>query len=395
MAWLVCLILAVMTWAVFGQTLRHDFVDYDDRDYVLENDVVKRGLTAEGFRYAFARVHAGNWHPLTTLSHMADVEWHGLKPGGHHLTNVVLHGGAVLLLFVALRRMTGSIWRSALVAAIFAIHPLRAESVAWIAERKDVLSGFFFVATLVAYSWYASRVQSHWRYLTVIILAVAGMMSKPMLVTLPFVLLLLDVWPLRRFPTGASGHWTALWPLVREKIPLFLLSAGSSAVTVFAQETAVVPLQDLPTGMRMANAVVSYCVYLIKLVWPMGLAPFYPHQHETIPVWQIAGGLLWLGGVTTAVVWQWRRRPYLLVGWFWYLGMLFPVIGIMQVGMQARADRYTYLPVIGVVFALVWLLRELIGERRVLKIVRRPGCACRCRAPGAGRLTPGFVLEKL
>src|SRR5213083_3394058 len=276
---LVCLGLAAITWAVFGQTLAHDFVNFDDHVYVYENPLVIRGLSTEGIIGAFTHTHARNWHPLTTLSHMLDCQLYGLKAGGHHLTNVILHTISVLLLFLVLKQMTGALWRSAFVAVLFAIHPLHVESVAWIAERKDVLSAVFFILTLAAYARYARSDRFSWhRYTTVLVLFALGLMCKPTLVTLPFVLLLLDYWPLRRVqPSSSSGRgetasrWkrrnTLSW-LVIEKVPLFVLSAASCVATLLAQKQALDMSIKAPIEERLGNALISYDAYVGQMIWP-------------------------------------------------------------------------------------------------------------------------------
>jgi len=347
----ICLSLAVLTWVVFSQTLWHDFINYDDPRYVYENTKITGGLSISGIAWAFTHIHSLNWHPLTTISHMLDCQLYGLKAGWHHFTNVLLHTLAAMLLFLALQQMTGAVWRSAFVAAVFAIHPLRVESVAWIAERKDVLSGVFFMLTLLAYANYVGvpRVR---RYLVVVFLFACGLMSKPMLVTLPFVLLLLDYWPLNRI----KGQ---LWKRVGEKIPLIVLSAVSSVITFLVQKGAVGQTEELPIFERINNAVVSYVLYIWQMLWPVNLAVFYPHPENRLPLWEIACCLLVLMCITVAAIALRTRRPYLLTGWLWYLGMLVPVIGLVQVGWQGRADRYTYLPQIGLYIAATWAVVDL------------------------------------
>jgi protein O-mannosyl-transferase len=344
----VLLLLAVVL--VFGQTIRHEFLNYDDNQYVYKNPHVVHGLTAEGIAWALSANHVSNWHPVTWLSHMLDCQIYGVQPGGHYLSNILLHVVCAAGLFWILWRMTGDLWPSALVAALFAVHPLRTESVAWVAERKDILSGLFFVLTLGAYVAYVGRPSSWIRYLSVVALFALGLMAKPVLVTVPFVLLLLDYWPLKRI--GRSGP--GLRHLVTEKIPLLLLSAASCIVTPLAQGQAVIALDEITITSRLANALVSYVDYAEQLVCPVGLAVFYPHPGATLPWWRVAAALAILVGVSVAAVVGRRRFPYALVGWFWYLGMLVPMIGVVQVGNQARADRYTYLPQIGLCVAVVW-----------------------------------------
>jgi tetratricopeptide (TPR) repeat protein len=358
----ICLSLALLTWLVFGQTLWHDFVNYDDPRYVYENTRITSGLSISGVAWAFTHIHSLNWHPLTTISHMLDCQLYGLKAGGHHFTNVLLHTLAAILLFLALQQMTGgpsrtgSVLRSAFVAAVFAIHPLRVESVAWIAERKDVLSGVFFMLTLLAYVYYA-RLPRVGRYLLVVFLFACGLMSKPMLVTLPFVLLLLDYWPLDRIKDQ-------FWKRVLEKIPLIALSAVSSIITFLVQKGAVGRTEELPILERINNAIVSYVLYIWQMLWPVNLAVFYPHPENRLSLWEIASCLLFLICITAIAIGLRKERPYLLTGWLWYLGMLVPVIGFVQVGWQGRADRYTYLPQIGLYIAATWALADLTAWYR-------------------------------
>ncbi len=352
----------MLVWIVFGQTLWHDFVNYDDPRYVYQNTRITSGLNSAGIVWAFTHIHAENWHPLTTITQMLDCQLYGLNAGGHHFTNVLLHTIAVLLLFLALHRMTGAFWKSAFVAAVFAIHPLRVESVAWIAERKDVLSGVFFTLTLLAYLHYV-RLPRLARYLLVVFAFACGLMSKPMLVTLPFVLLLLDYWPLERI----RGQ---VWKCALEKIPLIALSTVSSIVTFLVQKGAVGQTAELPIWERISNAIVSYVLYIWQMLWPVRLAVFYPHPENRLPLWEIVFSLLLLLCITVLAIAQRKRRPYLITGWFWYLGMLVPVIGLVQVGWQGRADRYTYLPQIGLYIAITWSLADLtVSWRRGRKIL--------------------------
>jgi len=353
----VCLFLAAITFAVFGQTLGHEFVNFDDNVYVYENPVVAGGLTFKGIVWAFS-FHAANWHPLTWISHMLDCQLYGLHPAGHHLTNVILHTATVIALFLVLRQMTGALWRSAFVAAVFAIHPLRVESVAWVAERKDVLSGLFFMLTIGAYVRHARNPLSAARYALVILLFALGLMCKPMLVTLPLVLLLLDYWPLqRKEPAGR---------LVLEKWPLLALSAASCAATLLAQREAMPLTGAVSVPSLLVTALLACKVYLCQMVCPAGLAVFYPFPHQGLPVREAAMAGTLLAVISAAVVWQWRKRPWLLVGWVWYVVMLLPVLGIIQVGQQAHADRYTYLPQIGIYIAITWLATEWRISRAAL-----------------------------
>ena len=337
--------------------VRHfGFVRFDDPLYVTENPHVLGGLTGRGLQWAFTSGHAANWHPVTWLSHMLDVELLGVNAGAHHVVNVVLHVATSALLFIVLLRMTGARWPSLLVAALFALHPLHVESVAWIAERKDVLSALFWMLTIWAYHRYVI-VPGPRRFAWVLLLFALGLMSKPMVVTLPFVLLLLDVWPLRRLDPWPT--WASLHPLLREKLPLLALSAASAVVTVLAQSRggAVASTARLPLAERLGNAAISYVAYVQKTLWPDHLAAYYPYPRP-MPTVLAAVSALVLIAATVGAVWIGRRRPYVLVGWLWYLGTLVPVIGIVQVGTQAMADRYSYLPLVGLFIALAWALHD-------------------------------------
>ena len=365
----ICLFLIAITLAVFGQTLKYDFVNFDDDLYVYKAPAIRAGLTVKGLALAFTSPHARNWHPLTTISHMLDCQLYGLKAGGHHATNVVLHTIAVLLLFRVLWQMTGAQWKSAIVAALFAVHPLHVESVAWVSERKDVLSAVFFLLMLGAYFRY-TRARSVTRYLAVVVLFVAGLMSKPMLVSAPVILLLLDYWPLRRFEqlsltkerakAAKSGdQWRVRRDPFLEKVPLLAIAAGSCVITFILQKRAAGTIPPLPFLWRIQNAVVTYVIYVWETLWPARLAVFYPHPNDTLTIWEIllAIGLL-LAMAIAAIVFR-KKRPYLFVGWFWYVGMLLPVIGLVQVGEQGHADRYTYLPHIGLLVLAVWLVADV------------------------------------
>lgn len=353
--------------------LRHDFINYDDDKYVTRNDHLRIG-TWQSIRWAFTSFYAANWHPLTWASHLLDIRLFGLKPMGHHLTNMVLHLLNVLLLFLAFSWMTGSASKSGFVAALFALHPLHIESVAWVAERKDVLSTMFWMLTLLAYIGYAKNPGAG-RYALVVILFAIGLMAKPMLVTLPFVLLLLDFWPLsktiRQFPInpkiktaskrkGKGYNWGLIW----EKTPLFILSLASSIITCLAQARgrSLGTLEMLPPGIRIANATVSYATYLWKTIWPRNLAVFYPHPKDTLPEWVVLGSIAILASVSY-FVYRFAKsgHPYLALGWLWYIGTLIPVIGLVQVGAQAMADRYTYIPLIGIFIILAWGIPDLVG----------------------------------
>ncbi len=363
-------ILAVATFAAFAGVLRNGWVLIDDPGYVYENPHVTPGLTLDGLRWFLHQPHGGNWHPLTSLSHMLDVQLFGLAPAGHHAVNLALHLLNVLLLVMVLYRFTGAWWRSLLVGALFGLHPLRVESVAWVAERKDVLSGLFFLLTLEAWRRWVAR-PSAGRYALVVAGLALGLMSKPMLVTLPFVLVLLDVWPLGRLRGGwraASGPGASVRTfagLIAEKWPLFALAAASAAVTLLIQRQsgAVMAPALLGWSERAANALLSYWRYVGMTLWPGALSPFYPLPAAVNPV-AVCAAAAGLGVVTVLALRRGRERPYLAVGWLWYLGTLVPVLGLVQVGMQGHADRYTYLPVIGLLIATVWGLADLLAAQR-------------------------------
>lgn len=370
---LICLGLAFVTAAVYWQVGTHQFINLDDDVYVYENPAVQAGLTARGCAWAFSTFTSANWHPLTWLSHMLDVQLFGLNAGRHLYTNLVFHILNTLLLFVVLRRMTGAVWRSAAVATLFALHPLHVESVAWVSERKDVLSTFFWMLALLAYARYTERTQSWGRYLLVVIALICGLMAKPMLVTLPFVLLLLDYWPLNRLRWQSADGTKALLakalPLIREKIPLFALVAASSVVTYMAQQYggAVKSLTRFPLPARLSNVVVAYAGYLAKMLWPSKLAVYYPYELSR-PAWQLIVAALVLSSVTALVLYAARRRGYLLTGWLWYLGTLVPVIGLVQVGEQSLADRYTYVPLVGLFLMLVWGTGDFVKGWRFRRV---------------------------
>jgi len=365
---LLAIVLALMVPAVFWPVSRHDFLNYDDNTYVTDNPRVAAGLTWEGTRWAFTATRAANWHPVTWLSHMLDTELFGLDPGRHHLVNVLFHTLNTVALFLLLTAMTGTLWRSAAVAALFGVHPLHVESVAWVAERKDVLSTLFWFLAAAAYLRYARR-PAWGRYLPVAALFTLGLMAKPMLVTLPFVLLLLDFWPLGRWrgPVPARGGLSAVRRgLLLEKVPLLVLAAGSSAVTFLAQQkgASVTSLEAFPLLPRIGNALVSYVTYLFKTAWPLDLAVFYPHPGSGTPLWRLLAAVAVLALLSILAVVMSRRRPYLAAGWLWYLGTLVPVIGLVQVGAQAMADRYTYLPLTGVFIMAVWGVADAAGRWR-------------------------------
>ena len=371
---LICLLLAALTLVAFWQVLGNGFIGSDDPEYVIDNHHVYTGLRPANVVWAFTHAHSFNWHPVTWLSHMLDCQVYGLHPMGHHLTSLLFHVANTLLLFLLLAGMTGRNWPSAFVAALFAVHPLHVESVAWVAERKDVLSTFLGLLTLLAYVSYA-RNPGVRRYIVVAVLFAVGLMAKPMLVTLPLVMLMLDYWPLGRFEqvqekkarNAKRAPWVG-WKLVREKVPLIGLSAISCVVTYYVQNMtgAVTPLRYMPLTVRVPNALVSYFRYLGKMIWPSELAIYYPHPMSSLPIWQAAAALVALVAVTWLAVRMAKRSPYVAVGWLWYVVTLIPVIGFVQVGMQSMADRYTYIPLIGIFVMIAWGLPQVfegLGKR--------------------------------
>lgn len=394
------ILLAAAVFLCYGQTVNHEFVDFDDYEYIVENPHVRTGLSWGNVAWAFTSYHSHNWHPVTWLSHMVDVQLFGLHSGAHHLVNATLHAANAVLLFLVLTRLTGHLGPSAIVAAIFALHPLHVESVAWAAERKDVLSAFFFMLTLGVYGAYVKR-GGRQLYTAMTVLFAWGLMAKQMLVSLPVILLFMDYWPLGRWTAlpdspppmdqGPSGQrekrgkspvtprpkapdtpptMAVVGRLIGEKIPLFIL-AVTAAVTVYMVQgkSGVLHREPFPLTWRIENALVSYTAYLGKTFWPVDLAVFYPHPLGTIPLWQSWAAALFLLAVTGGCFVLRKRAPYLLVGWLWYLITLLPVIGLIQVGVQARADRYTYLPLIGIFLMVVWGLRDIAAWRPPL---RRP-----------------------
>jgi tetratricopeptide (TPR) repeat protein len=371
-------VLAALTCAVYAQVGGHEFLVYDDREYVTDNPRVKSGLSAGNIAWAFTAVEAANWHPLAWLSHMADVELFGMNPGGHHLTSVAIHAASAALLLVLLFWMTGALWKSAFVAALFALHPVHVESVAWVAERKDVLCAFFWMLTLLAYGRYAARRSPVW-YLVCFLCFVLGLMAKPMAVTLPAVMLLMDVWPLGRYRRAGQGAGAppvaaAARACIVEKLPFFAASLLAAVMTIHAQSTvqALASLTALPVGVRVQNALVAYVAYMLKTLWPQNLSVIYFHP-GSVPAWQAAGAAAVLTGMSAAVLRLRRAAPYLAVGWLWYLVTLVPVIGFVQVGVQAMADRYTYLPVIGLFIMAAWgipdLMKAVPGRAVILAVL--------------------------
>jgi protein O-mannosyl-transferase len=364
---IVCLLLAMVTLAFYNPVNRHPFVNYDDDRYVTENPHVRQGLTADTFTWALTSTEQANWHPLTWMSHALDCSLYGLNPVGHHFTSILLHAVNVILLFLLLMWATERLAPSLFVAALFALHPINVESVAWVAERKNVLCTMFFFLTLWAYGWYARK--PDWkRYLAVTALFAAGLASKPMVITLPFVLLLLDYWPLARVRGGGAEADKNTFPwsrLVLEKLPLLALSAASAVITMQAQQAggAIRTTAEFSFGTRIATAIWAYAMYLWKMVWPARLAPLYPHPADSLPAWQVLVAAVVLLAIT-AVAWRFRSRRYLLVGWLWFLGTLVPVIGLVQVGEAAMADRYAYIPQIGIFVMIAFGVADWAEQRK-------------------------------
>ncbi len=382
-----CILLAVVTIALYSPVAGHGFLIFDDHDYVTANSHVHEGLSWGTVRWAFASTEAANWHPLTWLSHALDYQLFALNPAGHHLDSVLIHALNAVLLFLLLAWLTQRVGPSLLVAGLFALHPINVESVAWVAERKNVLSTLFFLLAIGAYAWYGQK--PGWRrYLVVAGLFAAGLMAKPMVITLPFVLLLLDYWPLERMQSGPASSSdgvprVAFSRLVLEKVPLLLLSAASAVITLKVQRSgmAVRNLHQFPLAIRMENAVVSYGRYLWKTLWPARLAPLYPHSAVGLPVWQwVLSGLVLIG--VSGLVLTYRRQRYLMVGWFWFLGTLVPVIGLVQVGDAAMADRYAYLPLMGIFVMIAWGLDDRAAAKGVRTVWRIIPALCALAALG-------------
>ena len=375
---ILCLILAAATLAIYNPVNRHPFVNYDDDRYVTENPHVRAGMSWETVRWAFTSTEQANWHPLTWLSHALDCQLFHLNAGGHHLTSLLIHVANAVLLFLILAYGTGRAGPSLFAAALFALHPIHVESVAWVAERKNVLSTFFFLLAIGAYGWYARK--PDWkRYLAVGFFFAWGLMAKPMVITLPFVLLLLDYWPLGRVKGGSRAvsdlPQTSWGKLVVEKIPLFALSGVSAVITMQAQQAggAMRSVTQFSLGVRLENAIVAYAMYLWKTIWPVRLAPLYPHPGDSLAGWQVGLSLVVLLAISTLVL-RFRSKPYVLVGWLWFLGTLVPVIGLVQVGDQAMADRYAYIPLIGIFVMIAWLATD-VAEGWMIPAAARIGAA--------------------
>ena len=372
--YLIVIFLIIACCIAFGRIIGNDFVNFDDPGYITENYHVQSGISLQNIKWAFTTVVLSNWHPLTMISHMLDWSLFGANAAGHHLVSLLLHIGVVIFLFLFLNKTTNNLWSSAFAAALFALHPLRVESVAWVAERKDVLSMFFGVAALYAYAFYAESIK-YSRYFICLILFALSLMSKPMLVTMPFVLLLLDYWPLQRWQKALSApienRYQLAGRLAWEKAPFLLFTIASSMTTFYAQNKggAVSSEVTLPFVMRVANSIVSYPAYLGKTFWPVNLAVFYPYEFS-LDLWKILVSGLILLIITAAVTYYIKKMPFLFVGWFWYVGTLIPVIGLIQVGSQAMADRYTYMPSIGIAILLSWgmpfLFQRLAIRKKIL-----------------------------
>jgi protein O-mannosyl-transferase len=378
---ILCLLLVAATLAFYNPVIHNQFIDFDDSSYILKNFQVQSGLTWDTVKWSFTTFREGNWHPLTWLSHALDYQIFDLNPAGHHYTNLLLHAANAVLLFLLLRQATGVTWPSLIVGALFALHPVNVESVAWAAERKNVLSMLFFLLALHAYDRYA-RTGRRYLYLLLTICFALGLMAKPQIVTLPFVLLLWDYWPLQRIGarSAADGSHAPSTPrsfryLVWEKFPLFILAAADSVVTMLAQRAgnAVRTVTEVSLSARLENVFVSYVRYIGKALWPSRLAAMYPRPANSLPAWQAVGAVVLLL-LISALVLRWRDRRYLPVGWFWFLGTLVPMIGIITVGEQTMADRYAYLPFIGLFVAIVWTLDAVASEYRIA-VVWRAGVA--------------------
>jgi hypothetical protein len=368
--YLICIALAIVTFSAYEPILHNSFITFDDDSYIYDNPNITSGLTVKNIVWAFTNIHANNYHPLTSISHMLDCQLFGLHTGGHHLINLVFHIANTALLFFVLYRMTSRIWPSAFVAALFALHPMHVESVAWASERKDVLCAFFWLLTMWTY-WRYTQQGGKRKYILTLAMFILGLMSKPMIVTLPCVLLLLDYWPLQRFNQSRERQRPVkVQRLLIEKLPFFLLTGIWSVVTFYVQRSVglVKDTVHYPLGWRIENAVVSYTAYIGKMFWPFNLSIFYPHPMGTIPLVRTLTAFLLLAVVTILILRKLRSRPYLTVGWFWFIGTLVPVIGLFQVGLQAYADRYTYIPYIGLFIAIIWLLGDLpkIVSRKIL-----------------------------
>jgi protein O-mannosyl-transferase len=370
---LICLFLIISTFSIYARVLNYDFINFDDNVYVTENELVKKGITADAIIWSFTHFHAGYWHPLTWISHMMDCQFFGLNAGRHHLINLIFHLINSLLLYIVFKKMTKKSWQSGFVAALFALHPLHVEAVAWISERKEVLCTFFGMLTILNYLWYV-RSKNIFGFLGVILFFAFGLMSKPMLVTLPFVLLLLDYWPLKRFwfqhtSSARHGEFFPKTRLFLEKLPLFFLSLISCVITVLSQKhgDAISSLVHIPFFQRLANAVVSYVNYIYKTIYPINLAILYPYNGMP-PYWKIAGSVFLIIIISFFSIRTIRSHPYFIVGWLWFLGTLVPVIGLVQAGTQSMADRFTYIPLTGLFIIIAWGAPEILSGWRHKKL---------------------------
>jgi len=363
----------VATIVVYGQVKDYEFIDLDDDRYVIDNTNVQTGLTLKSIAWAFTTTHPPYWHPITWISHILDFQLYGMNPGQHHLTSVLFHILNTLLLFIVFRKMTKDLWKSSFIAAVFALHPLNVESVAWVAERKNVLCTFFWMLTIWSYTWYVERKRFD-RYLLVLFFFIMGLMAKPMIVTLPFVLFLMDYWPLRRFQFNLadygmdSNQKSHVFRLLLEKIPFLVFSALSSVVTFICQKKVgtVAPLEVFSIHIRIENALVSYVSYIGKMFWPNNLAILYPHP-GMLPIKQVAGAGILLLSISLLAIWAVKQRPWFIVGWLWFTGTLIPVIGLVQVGVHSMADRFAYLPLIGIYIMIAWGIPELLPRWRFKK----------------------------
>ena len=375
-AYIIIIILIIASCTAFGRIAGNDFINFDDNEYITGNNHIKSGINAESVNWAFTTTYYTYWHPLTWLSHMLDWSLFGTNPSGHHLVSLLLHIGAVIFLFLFLNKTTNNIWASAFAAAFFALHPLRVESVAWASERKDVLSMFFGMASIYAYAFYAERTKIS-RYFLCLILFILSLTSKPMLVTLPFVLLLLDYWPLGRWQMALSAPVESRFKLtgriVWEKIPFFILTIATSIAAIWAQNNAgaMVKMENLPFVKRFSNAILSYAIYLGKIFWPHNLAVYNPYDFS-LPLWKVLISGIIIIFVTIAEIYHIKKTPSSFVGWFWYLGTLIPVIGLVQVGTHAMADRHTYLPSVGIAIMLAWGIESLIMSENIRKNILFP-----------------------
>lgn len=376
----ITILLILTTLGIYWHVSTHDFINYDDPQYVYNNPHIQKGLTVTNILWAFTSTYNSNWHPVTWLSHMLDVDLFGMHPGGHHLTNLFFHIVNTILLFFLFEKMTGDIWPSAGLAALFAFHPLHVESVAWVSERKDLLCMFWALLSLYGYVRYVEKSIMR-RYLTSLLLFSLSLMSKPMAVTLPGVMFLIDIWPLKRYSSQSIGKINnkdeclcrITTSLILEKIPFFILSVGSGILTIWSQKQggSVTVLTDFPIHDRLSNALVSYVAYLWKMIWPLNLSVFYP-MNFSISFGRATLSCLILGVITAIACRQWKQRPYLLIGWLWYLGTLLPVIGLVQVGLQSMADRYTYMPLVGIFLIIAWSVKEIIVSYNWGKIIFVP-----------------------